>query len=345
MLLVKQKIDAVSKTHYASKEDLIEILDSTQDDYLFKAADQICRENFGNIVKVRAILEFSNYCRRQCRYCGLNCINSHCQRYRMSPEEIVSTAYEAYQAGYQTIVLQSGEDPYYTKEKICLFVKEIKKVCPNMAVTLSLGERSAEEYKAFRQAGADRYLIKQEVADPEIYKALHPDSSLSQRVDCLKALKSLGYETGSGFMIGLPGQTTKTLAEDLLLLQKIPCDMAGIGPFIPHPQTPLKNVKNNPFRLSLKVIAILRLLLPDINIPATTAMEALHPNGRILALQCGANVIMPNVTNLEFCKSYQLYPGKPLPFDSLEIQYNKISKMLTTLGRTIATDFGFHQKF
>lgn len=309
MLLVKQKIDAVSKTHYASKEDLIEILDSTQDDYLFKAADQICRENFGNIVKVRAILEFSNYCRRQCRYCGLNCFNSHCQRYRMSPEEIVSTAYEAYQAGYQTIVLQSGEDPYYTKEKICLFVKEIKKICPNMAVTLSLGERPAEEYKAFRQAGADRYLIKQEVADPEIYKALHPDSSLSQRVDCLKALKSLGYETGSGFMIGLPGQTTKTLAEDLLLLQKIPCDMAGIGPFLPHPDTPLHDCKAGSPRLTKKAVALARLLLPKANLPATTSLGVLNPEEKDSIFSCGANVIMKKVTPWSHRKQYEIYPA------------------------------------
>lgn len=337
-------LNKATKLHNLTKEEIYYLLcDSYDDNILFKEADRIRNFYLGNKVHLRGLIEFSNYCKNNCLYCGIRRSNKLISRYRIQPDMLISIAKNAAHVGYKTLVLQSGEDSFYSVEKLQYIIHELKKL--NLAITLSIGEKSFEEYQAYKEAGADRYLLRIETTDKNLYHHLDPHMSWDNRKQCLINLQKLGYELGSGFMVGLPRQSLESIADDILFLKELNVDMAGIGPFIPHPQTPLKNVKNNPFRLSLKVIAILRLLLPDINIPATTAMEALHPKGRILALQCGANVIMPNVTNLEFCKSYQLYPGKPLPFDSLEIQYNKISKMLTTLGRTIATDFGFHQKF
>lgn len=305
----KKLIETVAETHTASQEELVQILEDREDEALFSAADRVCRNNKGDQVLVRALLEFSNICRRQCRYCGLNAQNQNCARYRMEPEEILAAVREAWQAGYQTIVLQSGEDPYYTCSMVCSLLQKIRAACPGMAITLSIGERPEEEYREFFLAGADRYLIKQEVSDPRIYKSLHPDSCLEERVGCLKALKKLGYETGSGFMIGLPGQTAQTIAGDLLLLQEIPCDMAGIGPFIPHPDTPLRDQPPGSVHLTKKAVALARLLLPQANLPATTALGVLSQSGKDSVFSCGANVIMKKVTPWSHRKDYQIYPA------------------------------------
>lgn len=331
--MIKKLIDTVAKTHRASKEDLIQILESREDEHLFAAADKICQQTFQNVVRVRAILEFSNFCRRQCRYCGLNSLNSNCKRYRMSHEEIVSTAKEAFEAGYQTIVLQSGEDPYYTQERICRFVREIKESCPTMAITLSVGERPPEEYRAFRQAGADRYLIKQETADPELYADLHPDGSLAERVSCLNHLKALGYETGSGFMIGLPGQTSEVIAKDLLLLQQIPCDMAGIGPFIPHPDTSLRNLSAGSTHLTKKAVALARLLLPEANLPATTALGVLDQGEKSSVFSCGANVVMKKVTPWSHRKDYEIYPADFGEIIDTKTARKQLDEEIRRLGR------------
>lgn len=244
--------------------------------------------------------------------------------------------------GYRTVVLQSGEDKFYTKDILCDVIKRIKNL--DVALTLSIGERSFDEYKAFKDAGADRYLIRIETSDRDLYKQMHPNMDFDNRVRCLKDLKKLGYEVGSGCLVGLPNQTVKSLADDILFFKEIGADMIGIGPFIAHPHTPLKNAKNGDFTLALKVMALTRLVLKDINIPATTAMETLNPKGRIIALQSGANVVMPNVTTTEFRAKYEIYPGKICINENPTQCRGCIEGKIKSIGRTIATDKGFHRR-
>lgn len=277
---------------------------------IFAQAGETCRAHFGGTVKIRALLEFSNFCRRACRYCGLNCRNAALPRFRLEPDEIVQTALEAAANGYQTIVLQSGEDPYYTPDMLADMVSRIKNAAPALAVTLSCGEFPDEAYRLFRSAGCDRYLLKHETADPEIYAALHPDSSLDARVHCLRAIKEAGLETGGGFMIGLPGQTAETIADDLLLLRDIPCDMAGIGPFLPHPDTPLGEHPHGSAMLTLRAVALARLLLPRANLPVTTALGVLDRAAADRVFSTGGNVVMRKVTPARLRRLYQIYPAE-----------------------------------
>ena len=255
---------------------------------------------------------------------------------------MVETARKASVLGFKTIVMQSGEDMYYDKDRMCRIIEQIKKF--DVAVTLSIGERSYEEYKAFKEAGADRYLIRIETTDKDLYHKLDPKMSWQQRYECLLALKELGYEVGSGIMVGLPEQSIESIAEDLLFLKKLDVDMAGIGPFIPHPETPLAKEKGGTLNLALRTMAIMRLMLPDINIPATTAMESLHPEGRIMALKAGANVVMPNVTEGEYRKLYELYPGKICVNDTPAHCRSCIGMKIQLIGRKIGTGYGGHKK-
>ena len=291
------------------KREIVRLLSNKANQQeLFRRADAVRKENVGDEVHLRGLIEFSNICRNNCLYCGIRRGNTHVCRYRMDEAELVETAHKAADMGFKTIVMQSGEDMYYTKDRLCRIIAAIKKF--DVAITLSIGERTYTEYKAFREAGADRYLMRIETTNKELYHRLDPQMSWQQRYECLLMIKELGYELGSGIMVGLPGQSIESIAEDLLFLRDLPVDMAGIGPFIPHPQTPLAHEKGGTLDLALRTMAVMRLLLPDINIPATTAMESLHPNGRIMALQAGANVVMPNVTEGEYRRLYELYPGK-----------------------------------
>lgn len=274
----------------------------------YRMADEIRFREKGDYVDIRGILEFSNICRRQCVYCGLNRANQSLHRYRMAPDEIIAAANDAASAGYRTLVMQSGEDPWFTPEILGELVKEIKKT--GMAITLSCGEMPEKDYAYLRECGADRYLLKHETADPEIYAAIHPDSSLVERVACLKSLKRLGFETGSGFMIGLPNQTAETLADDLLLLQEIGCDMAGMGPFIPHPGTPLRNLPSGSTEMTKRAVALARILLPKLNLPATTSLGVLNSNEKNDVFSCGANVVMRKVTPTKYKRYYEIYPAK-----------------------------------
>lgn len=274
----------------------------------YRMADEIRFREKGDYVDIRGILEFSNICRRQCVYCGLNRANQSLHRYRMAPDEIIAAANDAASAGYRTLVMQSGEDPWFTPEILGELVKEIKKT--GMAITLSCGEMPEKDYAYLRECGADRYLLKHETADPEIYAAIHPDSSLAERVACLKSLKRLGFETGSGFMIGLPNQTAETLADDLLLLQEIGCDMAGMGPFIPHPGTPLRNLPSGSAEMTKRAVALARILLPKLNLPATTSLGVLSCNEKNDVFSCGANVVMRKVTPTKYKRYYEIYPAK-----------------------------------
>ncbi len=308
------------------------------DEEIFKAADIVRKREVGDEVHLRALIEFSNTCSCNCKYCGLRRENANIERYNLAPESILDLAKEAKDAGLKTVVLQSGENSFYSQNTLCELILELKKL--NLAVTLSIGEKTYEEYKAYKIAGADRFLLRIETTDEALYQNLHPKMSFTNRVSCLTNLKTLGYEVGSGLLVGLLSQSTQSLANDLLFLQKLEPDMVGIGPFIPHQDTPLKNADGNNFTLSLKIMALARLLLPNVNIPATTAMETLHPNGRIRALQSGANVVMPNITACKFRKKYEIYPGKAESNCSALETLDEIKAKIKSINRTISTDYG-----
>ena len=323
-----------------SRNDIIEILkDDSNNDWLFSLADKTREEYVGDEVHLRGLIEFSNICKRQCKYCGLRCEDKFIDRYRISKENIISYAEHAVNMGYKTIVLQSGEDEYYNTDLMCEIIEGIKKL--GVALTLSIGEKTYEEYKAFKEAGADRYLIRIETTDKTLYNQMHPNMDFDNRVRCLEDLGRLGYEVGTGCLVGLPNQTIESLADDILFFKEINADMVGIGPFIPHPHTPLKDSATGSFTLALKVMALTRILLKDINIPATTAMETLNPNGRIIALQSGANIVMPNVTTTEYRAKYEIYPNKICINENPDKCKGCISAKIQSIGRIVSTSFGF----
>jgi biotin synthase len=292
------------------REAILQALVQWPPETLLARADAVRARTKGPGVLLRAIIEFSNHCVRNCMYCGLRRVNSRIERYRMRPGQIVEVACAAASAGIGTVVLQSGEDPDYPAEAIAELVSEIK-ARAEMKITLSLGEREGWEYALWRRAGADRYLMKHETADPELYCAMHPGTTLDDRLNSLRLLKSLGYEIGSGFIVGLPGQTLETLAADVALSQDLGVDMCGVGPFVPQADTPLARTTKGDVETTLKMIALIRLACPEANIPATTALASLAPaDGQRRALEAGANVIMPNFTPDDFRINYKIYDNK-----------------------------------
>lgn len=317
-----------------NKKEIVDILKSP-DTSVFKKADEIRKKYVGDAVHLRGLIEFSNICKRNCQYCGLQCSNKNVERYRLTKEEILRIAKFGADSGYKTIVMQSGEDNYFSAKILCEIISEIKSL--GVALTLSLGERTFDEYKAFKDAGADRFLIRIETTDENLYKKMHPSADFENRKRCLRDLKKIGFEIGTGCLVGLPGQTVESLADDILFFKELDADMIGIGPFISHPDTPLSNEPDGDFDLALKVMAVTRLVLPNINIPATTAMETLRKNGRVLALQSGANVVMPNLTDSEHKKLYSIYPNKA------GVTREDVALMLKDIGRYVADDFGFRK--
>ena len=337
-------LEEVSRTHTLAHADICALLTQKEATPLYRAADLVRKKYVGDGVYLRGLIEFSSYCKNDCMYCGLRRSNTQARRYRLTPEQILDMARQAVHLGYKTVVLQSGEDLWFSTDRLCELIREIKK--SDVAITLSIGEKTREEYAAYKRAGADRYLLRIETTDKALYEKLDPQMSFDNRVRCLYDLKELVYEVGYGSLVGLPGQTTESLANDLLFFKQIPVDMAGIGPFIPHPHTPLKGEKpDGHFELSLKMMALMRLLLPDINIPATTAMETLHPQGRLLALQCGANVVMPNVTEGEYRKQYELYPGKVCTGENPGQCRGCIQGKIESIGRFVSSGKGFHADY
>ena len=323
-----------------NKQEIIDILsDSTKNEWLFKEADKIRREFVGDEIYLRALIEFSNICKRQCKYCGLRSYNKQVERYRLTKDEIIFSAKKAVDLGYQTIVLQSGEDDNYYSDKLCDIIRSIKEL--DIALTLSIGEKTFDEYKAYREAGADRFLLRIETTDKNLYEQMHPHASFENRIRCLEDLKTLGYEVGTGCLVGLPNQTIESLANDILFFKEINADMVGIGPFIPHSETPLKNEKQGDFWLALKVMALTRIILKNINIPATTAMETIIPNGRLIALQSGANVVMPNVSDINYRKKYEIYPNKAGINDDMNTYLKDLEQKFLSIGRTISKSKGF----
>lgn len=311
--LAEKLIVELGRTGFLDREQLVfllEHMDHNAQELLLALANKRRREYYGDRVYMRALIEFSNICRRNCRYCGIRRGNPKVDRYRLTEEEILQCCLEGNQLGYQTFVLQSGEDAYFTDERLVKLIRQIKQRLPWSAVTLSIGERPYESYKAFFQAGADRFLLRHETASENLYKSLHPDMDFHERRTCLRWLKEIGYQVGAGFMVGLPGQTSEDLAEDLLYLRELQPHMVGIGPFIPHPGTPLGKYPGGTVEKTLIMIAMVRLILPQALLPATTAVGTLDPNGREKALKAGANVVMPNLSPLSVRAKYELYQGK-----------------------------------
>lgn len=340
---MKKLIDKAALTHELSYGEIVSLIkDNTENDYLFQTADKVREKYVGNSVHLRGLIEFSNICSQNCRYCGLQKDNGTIERYAMEEEEIYRIAKQAVQLGYKTLVLQSGESKVYSIDRLVSLIRKIKML--NVAVTLSIGEKNEAEYRALKEAGADRYLLRIETTSFSLYKKLHPDMSLTKRMTCLRFLKDIGFETGTGNLVGLPGQSDESLAEDILFFKELDADMVGLGPFIPNPDTPLKEEKAGSFEKALKIMAITRLLMPDINIPATTAMETLNPNGRIIALQSGANVVMPNVNATEYRKQYKLYPGKICLDEGAQTCRKCIEEKIKSIGRTISDSKGFRIK-
>ncbi len=336
-------IAKAAETHFLTEDEILHLLqDEKAHEAILQAADSVRKKYVGDEVHLRALIEFTNICKNNCLYCGLRAENPCVNRYRMQDEQILSLAQKAVTYGYKTVVLQGGEDPFFTTEKVVFLLQKIKAM--GLAITLSIGERSYEDYQAFKQAGADRYLLRIETTDRALYEKYNPNMSFENRLRCLNDLKNLGYEVGTGILVGLPDQTMQSIARDILFFKELGADMIGLGPFIPNPQTPLKNAPQPVLEPALKVMALTRLLLPDVNIPATTAMETLEPNGRIKALQGGANVVMPNITEGEERQNYALYPGKAGALDTPLAFRDKLTAKLAEIGRPVSTGYGWHKK-
>lgn len=330
-----------------TREDLIFLI-SLEDENdvarLISAADEVRKQNCGGDVHIRGLIEFSNACRNDCLYCGLRRSNRGVNRYRMTPDEIVETAVKIAQRGINTVVLQSGEDVTFSGEVVADIIRRIKSQA-DIAVTLSLGERPFEDYAMWKEAGADRYLLRHETSNPKLFTKIHPDSTIEKRLGCLKELKRLGFQIGAGFMVGIPGQTTEDLANDILQLRELDVDMVGIGPFIPHPETPMANDAQGSLELSIKMVALARIVTRDALIPATTATGSIDELGREKALKAGANVVMPNHTPLQYRVNYEIYPNKKCIAEDPELCGPCLLKRIHSVGRTVSTGKGHSPKF
>uniref|UniRef100_A0A832CYB3 [FeFe] hydrogenase H-cluster radical SAM maturase HydE n=1 Tax=Ignavibacterium album TaxID=591197 RepID=A0A832CYB3_9BACT len=340
----KTNLEYILNKNELSKDEIVFLLSLSDDEdikALFNRADEIRKQFCGDEIHLRGIIEFSNYCEQDCVYCGLRKSNNTLERYRISIDEIINTAIKINSAGIKTVVLQSGEDFHYTKDDITKIIRAIKESC-DVAITLSLGERSFDEYDEWKIAGADRYLLKHETANPKLYSALHSKQKLEERITHLRYLKSIGFQAGSGNIIGLPKQTIEDIADDILLCKELDCDMCSFSPFIPSPETPFKDVPAADLTLTLKTMAAARIVLKNVHIPATTALSTLTPEGRKLGLQVGANVIMPNFTPDEYKDKYRIYANKKT-YDPI-IYVQELKQMIYSLGRKIGEDKGHSLK-
>lgn len=307
-------IDRLHKEHTLTRGEFITLIkerDEENASYLASLAREEAVKIYGNGVFPRGLVEFTNYCKNNCYYCGIQGSNQYANRYRLSKDEILSACENGYQLGYRSFVLQGGEDPHYSDDVMVPIVSQIRKRYQDCAITLSLGERSKESYQKLYDAGADRYLLRHEAATPELYQKLHPESlSLENRIQCLWNLKEIGYAVGTGFMVGAPYQTVENLVDDLLFIQKLDPQMVGIGPFVPHHDTKFKDYPSGTVELTTYLTSILRLMNPHLLLPATTALGTIDPHGREKGILAGANVVMPNLSPVAVRKDYSLYDNK-----------------------------------
>lgn len=343
---MKKLIDKLQEDKYLKKEELDYIISNIDENntlYLMDKADRVRKKIYGKEVYLRGLVEFTNFCRNDCKYCGIRLSNKNAKRYRIDKKSIVNICKKGFELGYRTFVLQGGEDLKYKDSDIVEIVKNIKKVCKeNVAVTLSIGERSYESYKKFYDAGADRFLIRHETISKNLYEKLHPNMSYENRIKCLESLKKIGYQIGAGFMVGVPGQTNMDLAKDLLFLKKLQPHMVGIGPFIPHKETPFKNESPGDVRKTIVLLSLIRLLLPKVLLPATTALATASGNGRANGLKAGANVIMPNLTPEVYRKKYMLYNNKKSSGTEEATQLENIRKEIKEYGYCVDMGRGDH---
>ncbi len=341
---MKKLIDKLEATSVLSKEEyifLIKNFDKDISEYLFEKARRIRHQYYGKDVYVRGLIEFTSYCKNDCLYCGLRCSNKNAERYRLSKDDILECCKNGYQLGFRTFVLQGGEDPYFTDDKMIDIISTIKSLFPDCALTLSVGEKSFESYKAFFNAGADRYLLRHETADNDHYAKLHPsEMSALNRKHCLYDLKRIGYQVGCGFMVGSPYQTSENLADDMLFIKELQPQMIGIGPFISQHDTPFACKKNGTLELTLFMLGLLRLTVPYALIPSTTALGTIHPLGREKGILAGANVVMPNLSPVSVRKKYLLYDNKICTGDEAAECKNCLQMRMSSIGYKVVVSRG-----
>lgn len=342
----KKLIDNLEQKQFLDKDDMAALIAShcpELQEYARKKARKIGDAWYGKKIYIRGLIEFSNYCKNDCYYCGIRRSNTHAVRYRLSEEDILICCREGWNLGFRTFVLQGGEDPYYNDDRVVQLVQRIRKEYPECAITLSLGEREKESYERFREAGADRYLLRHETAVESHYRQLHPaELSLEHRKQCLWNLKELGFQTGCGFMVGSPGQTPEHLAEDFLFIRELQPEMVGIGPFIPHQDTPFAKETQGSLELTLYLLSLLRIQQPDLLLPATTALATIHPGGRELGIQAGANVVMPNLSPVGVREKYSLYDGKICTGEESAECRDCLQKRVESIGYQIDVSRGDH---
>ena len=343
-MMMKKLIDKLEQNSVLSMEEYIELISNISpeiSEYLFEKARQARHKYYGHDVYIRGLIEFTNYCKNDCIYCGIRRSNKNADRYRLSKDDILQCCQSGYELGFRTFVLQGGEDPYFTDERMISIVRSIKQQYPDCALTLSIGEKEHESYQAFFDAGADRYLLRHETANDEHYRRLHPEEmSPLHRKKCLYDLKAIGYQVGCGFMVGSPYQTAENLAEDLLFIKELQPHMVGIGPFIAQHDTPFADRKNGTMNLTLFMLGLLRLTVPYALLPSTTALGTIHPLGREKGILAGANVVMPNLSPVSVRKKYLLYDNKICTGDeAAECRYCMQSRM-ESIGYHVVIDRG-----
>lgn len=338
---IGQKLISTGKLSTTEYKYLIDNRNEEITELLKNEAVKKRKEIYGNTVFIRGLIEISNICKNDCLYCGIRASNKECERYRLTKEEILSCCDEGYSLGFRTFVMQGGEDLHFTDDLLVEIIGEIKKKYPDCAITLSLGERSYESYKKLYDAGADRYLLRHETADEEHYNKLHPfKMNYKTRMECLKNLKEIGFQTGCGFMVGSPHQTTENLAKDLKFIEEFSPEMCGIGPFIPHKATEFKDYKSGDVELTCFLLSIIRLIKPTILLPATTALGSAEQGGREKGILCGANVIMPNLSPHSVRKKYELYNNKLISGNESAQEIENLKNSMKNIGYKIVTDRG-----
>ena len=341
---MKELIDKLEQTHILSREEWTALISrhTTEDaHYLFEKARRISQKYYGTKVFIRGLVEFTNYCKNDCYYCGIRRDNRNVKRYRLTKEEILDCCRQGYQLGFRTFVLQGGEDGYYTDDVMVDIVLTIRKMFPDCAITLSIGERSHESYQRLFDAGADRYLLRHETYDSDHYAALHPkELNAADRQRCLWDLKEIGYQVGTGFMVGSPGQTAENLADDMLFLTEFNPQMVGIGPFIPHHDTPFRDEKAGTLELTLFMLGLIRLALPKVLLPATTALGTISPRGREQGILAGANVVMPNLSPVSVRKDYTLYDNKICTGDEAAECRRCLDRRMESIGYQVVVSRG-----
>lgn len=345
---MEQLIEHITQTQNISLQQLDYLLNTDDRDLiekLRKVAQETAQSVYGNKIFIRGLIEFTNYCKNDCYYCGIRKSNRCVDRYRLEKETILSCCCQGYELGFRTFVLQGGEDMFFTDDYVCEIVSSIKKNYPDCAVTLSIGERSRESYQRFRDAGADRYLLRHETANTYHYSILHPAKmSLTARKKCLYDLKEIGFQVGCGFMVGSPGQTIETLYEDLQFIRELQPEMVGIGPFIPEQNTPFAQEKSGTMEQTLRLLSLIRLLRPRVLLPATTALGTINSKGREAGILHGANVIMPNLSPLEVREKYMLYDNKISTGDEAAESLSDIKNRVQTIGYELAIERGDYKK-